>query len=288
MVDPEIIGSIQKQIGSSPLTITTVAGGSINQSYQVKSGADTFFCKIFSDSGAHPDFLTKEVNGLEFLRKFDCIKVPAVIYHGVDNGLQILLLEWIETGSRSKSFWKKFGEQLANLHKQQGSYFGLDENNYMGALPQQNNPHSDWSDFFRECRLKPQISLAARSNLVHPKMMCQFELIFDQLDEIFPSSKPSALHGDLWSGNFLCDHNGDPVLIDPAVYYGDANIDLAMTTMFGGFDNSFYESYAAQLPFAKNHKQQWDICNLYPLLIHLNLFGKGYLSSIGSILKKYT
>ncbi|HKP32605.1 MAG TPA: fructosamine kinase family protein [Chitinophagaceae bacterium] len=287
MLSSDLVAFIQKQIGNTPLKISTVAGGSINQTFKIETGADIFFCKTYQDSNGYPDFLIKEVNGLEFLRKRNCIRIPEVIYHGVHGEVQILLLEWIEQGSKSKLFWKKFGEQLAALHMHHGEYFGLDENNHMGALPQQNNPHSDWCDFFRECRLKPQISLAEKNNLLDTKTTDQFEIIFNKLKGFFPLSKPSALHGDLWSGNFLCDENEDPVLIDPAVYYGDRNIDLAMSTLFGGFDSSFYQSYHDQFPLDRNHKEQWDICNLYPLLIHLNLFGKGYLSSIGSILKKY-
>lgn len=287
MLSSVIVDFLQKQIGNVSIKISTVAGGSINQTYKILSGANTFFCKVYHTTRGHEDFLIKEVHGLNFLKKFNCIRTPEVIWHGVHDDTQILLLEWIEQGARSRSFWKKFGEQLAALHQHQGEHFGLDENNYMGALPQENTPHSDWCDFFRECRLKPQISLAEKNNLIDAKTQHHFEIIFGRLNDFFPSSKPSALHGDLWSGNFLCDEKGNPVLIDPAVYYGDRNVDLAMTTLFGGFDQDFYESYHYHLAIADNQKEQWDICNLYPLLIHLNLFGKGYLSSVGSILKKY-
>jgi fructosamine-3-kinase len=107
------------------------------------------------------------------------------------------------------------------------------------------------------------------------------------LPEFFPNGNLCLLHGDLWSGNFLCDKAGMPVLIDPAVYYGYAAVDLAMTTLFGGFDSAFYDSYNQLLPFPANHRRQWEICNLYPLLIHLNLFGRGYLQSIVSTIQYY-
>ena len=174
MLSSELKDFLQTQIGSSSLKIQTVSGGSINEPYQIRSGADKYFCKIYHDSQVYPDFLIKEVNGLEFLRKFNCIRVPRVIYHGVHEQTQILLLELIEQGSRTKSFWKKFGEQLAALHKHEGENFGLEDDNYMGALPQQNNFHSDWCDFFRECRLKPQISLAKTNNLVDSKTLNHF------------------------------------------------------------------------------------------------------------------
>ena len=157
----------------------------------------------------------------------------------------------------------------------------------MGALPQSNHPSPDWIDFFINQRLEPQVSLAIDKKLLQLRDRKQFEKLYNELPGIFPTGNLCLLHGDLWSGNFLCDHSGIPVLIDPAVYYGHPAIDLAMTTLFGGFDTLFYESYHHHYPLPPNHRQQWEVCNLYPLLVHLNLFGKSYLADILHAIRRY-
>jgi fructosamine-3-kinase len=124
--------------------------------------------------------------------------------------------------------------------------------------------------------------------LLQARHLNAFENLYQQLKNIFDHEQPALLHGDLWSGNFMCDQDSEPVLIDPAVYFGHRSMDLGMTTLFGGFDKSFYETYSYHLPFPNNYSEQWDICNLYPLLIHLNLFGVGYLGQIERILQSYT
>jgi fructosamine-3-kinase len=133
----------------------------------------------------------------------------------------------------------------------------------------------------------PQVELALMNKLLETAHALQFEKLYKKLEQIFPSGPSSLLHGDLWSGNFLADDMGNPVLIDPAVYFGHRSMDLAMTTLFGGFQKAFYESYHYYYPFPENYQQQWDICNLYPLLIHLNLFGKSYQSDIVRTIAQY-
>ncbi|MBK5270723.1 MAG: fructosamine kinase family protein, partial [Bacteroidia bacterium] len=165
--------------------------------------------------------------------------------------------------------------------------FGFAEDNYMGALPQLNVQKNNWPDFFIHCRLQPQIKLALERHFLQAKHIDGFENLYLRLSSVFNDETTALLHGDLWSGNFMCNENSHPVLIDPAVYYGNRNMDLAMTTLFGGFDKLFYESYNYHFPFPNNYAEQWEICNLYPLLIHLNLFGSGYLSQIESILRKF-
>lgn len=242
-----------------------------------------WFCKI-NDAAPFPGLFAKERDGLAILRAQHIIRVPAVVacetVATTGGAKQVLILEWIEPGARTGSFWRLFGEQLARLHQVTWDSFGLGDDNYMGALPQSNHPLQNWVDFFIQQRLTPQIRLAAAKGLLGHDAIRQFERLYQALPGIFPDTAPSLLHGDLWSGNFLCDREGQPVLIDPAVYFGHPGMDLAMTTLFGGFERGFYESYAYYSPFPANYREQWDICNLYPLLIHLNLFGKSYLGSI--------
>jgi protein-ribulosamine 3-kinase len=250
---------------------------------QAAKSPGQWFCKI-NDAALYPGLFAKERDGLALLGAQHAIRVPAVIACETiatsEGPKQVLVMEWIEPGVRTEGFWRLFGEQLARLHQVTQDSFGLSDNNYMGALPQDNELSPNWVDFFIQQRLAPQIRLAADRGLLGQEVIRQFERLYKVLPGIFPDVAPSLLHGDLWSGNFLCDTEGQPVLVDPAVYFGHRGMDLAMTTLFGGFERGFYESYAYYSPFPANYREQWDICNLYPLLIHLNLFGKSYLGSI--------
>jgi fructosamine-3-kinase len=206
----------------------------------------------------------------------------------VDDGEhQALVMEWIITGNRTKGFWKRLGIQLAQLHTVSNPYFGLDTDNYMGSVPQRNSLTPDWIGFFIQNRISPLIEQCIERKLLSKQHEQQFEKLFIQLHSIMSPEKPSLLHGDLWSGNFMCDNKESPVFIDPAAYFGHRSMDLAMTTLFGGFDPVFYQAYNYHFPFPDNYKEQWAVCNLYPLLIHLLLFGKTYLSSIETTLKEF-
>ncbi|HVM89206.1 MAG TPA: fructosamine kinase family protein [Puia sp.] len=280
---------LSQQSGILPASFEfrAVGGGSINDTFIITCDRQqAFFCKI-NWAKKFPYLFIKEKNGLELLAKQKIFRIPAVIAVEENEDRQVIILEYIQQGLRTKKFWQLFGKQLAALHLVSNDCFGLDEDNYMGASAQINTLSENWMDFFVHKRLEPQIKLAADHNLLEGKHIRQFQKLYQFLHEIFPEEKPSLLHGDLWSGNFLCDENSSPVLIDPAVYYGNRHIDLAMTGLFGGFDYGFYEAYDYYSPLPQNHRQIWDICNLYPLLIHLNLFGSGYLSEILQTINKY-
>jgi len=270
----------------SSLKIFPVGGGSINDTYKISADNNNFFLKL-NTAEKYPALFEKEKKGLEFISSKKIILAAAVVDIGIINDRQFLLLDWIEGGLKTELFWKKFGEQLAKLHYITNDHFGFIENNYMGALPQLNSLKTTWIDFFIDCRLKPQIKMANEKKLLPFNDISKLENLFSRLESVFNGEKPSLLHGDLWSGNFMCNENAKPVLIDPAVYFGHRSIDLAMTTLFGGFDKQFYESYNYHFPFPSNYREQWEICNLYPLLIHLNLFGSGYLGQIEAVLRKY-
>ena len=271
----QVLSGITGGIDAETFLYRPVGGGSINETYQVYTRSNKrWFCK-FNDATRFPGLFVKEASGLSLLHRQGGMRVPEVIACRSVGDRQLLVLEWIEQGAQSPDFWKLFGEQLARLHQVTGSSFGLEENNYMGALPQDNTPATAWLEFFVRRRLEPQIRLAADHGLLNPAAIRHFERLYQALPIIFGEPEPpSLLHGDLWNGNFLCDNNGHPVLIDPAVYYGHRSMDLAMTTLFGGFEPAFYESYAYHYPLPPNYREQWEICNLYPLLIHLNIFGK--------------
>jgi fructosamine-3-kinase len=155
----------------------------------------------------------------------------------------------------------------------------------MGSLKQSNKKHTTWSAFFVEERLKKQVSLS--SGYFSTSDHTAFERLYGRLDKLLPVESPAMLHGDLWGGNYMVASDGKPCLIDPAVYYGHREADIAMTTLFGGFDDSFYTSYDQEYRLEKGWQERLDIFKLYPLLIHLNLFGSGYLESILSILRRF-
>ena len=264
--------------------ILPVGGSCINQTYKISTTTNDFFCKINSAS-KFPHLFLKEQNGLALLAKQKLIKLPDVMESCLFEDHQILILEWIKEGIPNQDFWKTFGKQLAALHQVKREQFGLSEDNYMGSVPQSNKNHSSWISFFVEERLMPLVKLCSDSlSSSHVK---QFEVLYQKLPGIFDNDKPSLLHGDLWSGNFMCNDKNQPALIDPAVYFGHPSVDLGMTTLFGGFDRSFYDAYHYHSPLPPNYKQQWQACNLYPLLIHLHLFGKSYLRQIEQTLADF-
>lgn len=263
-----------------------LGGGSINESYHVQYGDQQLFCKTNSAT-KFPHLFQCEKKSLELIAKQTTIHTPIIIDHFEAQDQQFLLQQWIKEGNRTEEFWRKFGEQLAALHKVTHAYHGLSEDNYMGSVPQQNTPHKLWSEFFVAMRLMPMIKRCVDKNQLDKNHLAQLDTVQKRLSSIFEEESPSLLHGDLWSGNFMCIEDSEPVLIDPAVYFGHRSVDLGMTTLFGGFHPTFYEAYHHHYPLTSNYKEQWEVCNLYPLLIHLFLFGSGYLPQIERTLKQF-
>lgn len=263
-----------------------VGGGSINETFVINTNRGHFFVKKNSAS-RFPDMFKKEVKGISILAETNEILVPEIIGIGESNSEAFLILENIESGLKSQTFWDDFGQQLAKLHSHSVDYFGLDHDNYIGSLVQKNSKHDNWTDFFKEERLEFQLRMARNSGIVSKPITASFDRFFNKLDEIFPKEQSSLLHGDLWGGNFMVSSVGEPIIIDPAVYYGHREMDLGMTQLFGGFDKQFYVSYNRHFPLESGWEQRLQYCNLYPLLVHVNLFGGSYLQSISSIIGKF-
>lgn len=229
----------------------------------------------------------KEANGLKLLEEAGVIEIPKVLMADEDGHHAFLLLNYIDSAVEKEDFWDDFGEKLAKLHKVKSEQFGLDHDNYMGSLKQYNSFHQSWVEFFIAQRLERQIILAREESRIGKSDVLAFERLYKRLEEIFPPTLPSLLHGDLWSGNFIVGPSGLACLIDPAVYYGHPEIDIAMTTLFGGFSNRFYEAYNRHNPLEKGWRERLPIYNLYPLLVHVNLFGGSYLGSVKEVLKRF-
>jgi fructosamine-3-kinase len=259
-------------------------GGSVNFSYQLISSKGSYFIKI-NKQKEYPQMFEKELNGLNHLGRF--FTVPEFICKGEFGGLSFLVLNFKETYQANNSFWKVFGEKLAHLHQQSAEYFGYKVDNYNGSLIQINSQKQTWSDFFIENRLMAQCQLARDNQSIDSKFVSQFEKIYPKIASLFPTEKPALLHGDLWSGNYLVGKNNTPILIDPAVYYGHREVDIAMSLLFGGFDKRLYTHYNEQFPLEKGWESRVDIANLYPLMVHVNLFGSSYAQRVNSVIKRF-
>jgi len=275
---------LEEILGEKIVSNSSIGGGSIANSQVVATeSGEKYFLKSY---GSNKVILKNEANGLNELAKSKVIRIPNVIAVTDD----FLLLEFIETGRRVNDFSELFGSQFAKMHKTTSDKFGFYENNFIGSTPQTNVPEKNsWLDFFWENRLLFQFKLAERNGYVNS----EFRTLFSKLEERVPSLlngtevKPTLMHGDLWSGNFMVDENGNPVLIDPAVYYGHREADLAMTRMFGGFDAKFYSAYNSEYPLPDDWEYRINLYMLYHVMNHLNLFGSGYYSQVISIIKKY-
>lgn len=278
---------IEKWLGNPILEASPLAGGDINQVYRIRvTDSEEFVLKI-NLKDRFPRMFEKEAKGLGLLRAAGC-NTPGVRMTRAEGDHQYLVLEFIEEGRPTGISWEKFGRQLATLHSKTNDFFGLDHDNYIGSLDQLNEKKESWVEFFISNRLTPLIKKASDRDLMGRKHRKSFESLFSRLSELIPEENPSLLHGDLWSGNLMFDSRGEPVFIDPAVYFGHREVDIAMTRMFGGFNRSFLESYNEAKPLESGWEARLDLHNLYPTLVHLVLFGRSYLSGIERTLQRFS
>lgn len=261
-------------------------GGCINQGGRLITTSGDFFLK-WNDAKRFPSMFETEAKGLQLLRNANTVDTPEIIGFGANGNNQFLVLSFVEQGIPSKQYWKNLGNQLALLHRIRDDSFGLDHHNYIGSLQQFNLRNSSWVNFFIEQRLNVQLKFATDSGLVDLSLIKSFDVLYSKLPSLLPEEQPSLLHGDLWSGNLISNEKGNPCIIDPAVYYGSRETDLAMTRLFGGFRNEFYSAYEDTFPLLAGHVTRVDLYNLYPLLVHLNLFGREYLLRITAIVKRF-
>ncbi len=263
-----------------------LSGGSINDTYLLETTAGKFFMK-YNHASAYPGMFSQEAGGLALLHDAGEIRVPEVVGYGDAGTHTFIILEYLDAAAKQRDFWSDFGMKLAALHRHTGKQFGLKHDNYIGSLKQYNDQHDRWVDFFREQRLLVQMEMAAGSGLLPGHVKAAFEQLFKRLDDIFPEEPPSLIHGDLWSGNYMVDEKGDACIIDPAVYYGFREMDIGMSRLFGVFGSEFYDAYNETWPMEPGWRERIEICNLYPLMVHVNLFGAGYMGSVESILSRY-
>jgi len=259
-----------------------VGGGCMNNGMVIQTdGGESFFLKV--NPAAPADMFLKEVTGLKTLNIPLGPTVPTPYSHGAD----FLLMEDLKPAPRKRNYWASFGRQLAELHNQTAQWFGFFEDNYIGSTPQPNDETEDGYEFYAQQRLLYQANLANQRGYLGQQERKQIESVAAQLRVLIPEQPPSLLHGDLWSGNATTDSGGNPAIIDPAVHYGWAEAELAMTALFGAFPGEFYRAYEEIRPLEPGYKSRFPIYNLYHLLNHLNIFGRGYLGQVIAILRKY-
>jgi protein-ribulosamine 3-kinase len=262
-----------------------LSGGCINNSVKIECEHERFFIK-WNNASFGPMF-ESEARGLKLLKGTGEIDIPEVFAHGSNFNCSYLILEYIESGLPGENYWNDFGLKLSKMHRHTKLWYGLEFNNYIGTLPQKNEKKDRWESFFMERRLEPQVKIAFESGKIDQKIVSDFYSLYKKIPGILIEEHPALLHGDLWSGNVMTSSNGNTCLVDPAVYYGNREIEIAFTLLFGGFKKEFYQSYFENFPVEKGFEQRSEIYNLYPLLVHLNLFGGGYLHQIIQVLKNY-
>ncbi|MBE9059560.1 fructosamine kinase family protein [cf. Phormidesmis sp. LEGE 11477] len=275
------------EVTGSPFQIAaqrSVGGGCINQAAKVSGRNRTFFIKT-----NHVDQLAMfeaERDGLQEMYDSRSIRVPQPLCCGVAGTLSYIVMEWLDLGGgRSGSAWRQMGEQLAAMHRATSDHgYGWHRDNTIGSTPQQNQWCEDWVEFWRDRRLGPQFSLA------HAKggHFSRRDELMNAIPKLLRGHTPTAslLHGDLWSGNAAITAEGEPVILDPATYYGDPEADLAMTELFGRFPNEFYQAYDSVLPIDDGYRQRQVLYNLYHILNHFNLFGGSYESQANSMINQ--
>ncbi|RLD26194.1 MAG: fructosamine kinase [Bacteroidetes bacterium] len=277
---------ISNFIGDFISNTQSISGGDISKAYLIETSRKKYFLKINSNNNALNMFNAEKM-GLEAIANTNTIATPKVFAEDVFQNNAFLILEYIESKSPNNKDFENLGQKLAELHKHQSSDFGFIDDNFIGSLPQQNNKHNNWTVFYISQRLLPQIELAISKKLLEQKDVPDTKTMNKVCNNIFKKVSPSLLHGDLWSGNYLISTEGEPYLIDTAVYYGHSEVDIAMSKLFGDFGASFYETYHSSFPKTKGFDARIELYQLYYLLVHLNLFGRSYYNSVKQIFNSY-
>jgi fructosamine-3-kinase len=278
---------------AQPFTVETqqsISGGCINQAVKVADPQRSFFVK--TNQGSSPDdqlsaqlaMFEAEYDGLKAMHNSHTLRVPQPLCCGVASGQAYIVMEWLDlAGKGAEQSWQRMGEQLAAMHQVLSAEgFGWHRGNTIGATPQQNGWLDNWVEFWRDRRLGPQFELAHDQGGHFPRR--------DELMSAIPrllsghNPPPALLHGDLWSGNAAITAAGEPVILDPATYYGDAETDLAMTELFGRFPAVFYRAYDAAMPIDAGYHQRKVLYNLYHILNHFNLFGGSYAAQANGMI----
>ncbi|PVW17168.1 fructosamine kinase family protein [Marixanthomonas spongiae] len=278
----DILTKIASENDLSLLESKPLSGGDINEVFLLKCASKYVVAKT-NDANEFPGMFEAEAKGLDLLRASKSFKIPSVIGLGIIENTSYLLLKHIKESMPITGFWEQFASNLSKLHKTTQAKFGLDHNNYIGSLPQYNGKEHSAADFYINQRLEPQFKMAKDRGFGFHNLNSFYKNILSEI----PNEPSSLIHGDLWGGNYMVSENSAPTLIDPAVSFAPREMDLAMMQLFGGFSETVFPHYHERFPLKEGWKQRTPLWQLYYLLVHLNLFGSGYLSRVQSIVKKY-
>jgi fructosamine-3-kinase len=287
MIPDSVRAALEQHLSATILleSISPVGGGCIHHSCRFRTIQGAYFLK-YNQSSEAENFVS-EAQGLQLLANAGSLGIPQVYQTGCEGAYSWILMEFVESGLQDASFWQNLGHGLAEQHRVTAPRFGLAQANFIGRLPQVNDWLDSWGEFWISRRLQPMERLARNRGLLSSGHSQQLDRLYERVGDLLPATVPSLLHGDLWSGNILAGLGGRAYVVDPAVYFGDREVELAFTRLFGGFPEIFYDAYTQNWPLRDGWEARVDFYNLYPLLVHLNLFGKGYLAEVESILDSY-
>lgn len=283
----EVIADIEQASGLSlsNCRMSSVGGGCINTAYKLTTDDTELFIKLNQQNRL--DMFEAEAQGLSEFAALDCVRVPKVICYGTGNGQSYLALEYIPLSGLRGHAGVLLGQQLAQLHQQPQAYFGWHRDNTIGSTAQINTREHDWIEFWQHHRLGEQLAIAARQGY-QGRLQDRGQMLIEKVPLFFDNYRPDPvlLHGDLWGGNAAADDKGNPVIFDPATYYGDRETDMAMTELFGGFSHDFMQSYQSEYPLDAGYRTRKTLYNLYHIINHVNLFGSGYLGQAESMIEQ--
>lgn len=281
-MERDIAAAVAALLGSPIVRAASLSGGDINEAHAVTlgDGREVF---VKTNARAPAGMFAAEAAGLAWLASARAVRLPQVL----GAGEKFLALELLRPGRRRPAFDEELGRALAALHRATPKSFGMDHDNFIGRLPQSNRAHARWGDFYRAERLAPQVRRATDAGLLPSSLRRDLDRLLAELDDLVgPDEPPARLHGDLWGGNLMCADDGEPCLIDPAAYGGHREIDLAMMRLFGGFGSATFAAYEETYPLADGHERRVSLYQLYPLLVHVNLFGGSYVGAVASAIQR--
>ncbi len=286
-MDAALREALSAALGAEVTRASRLGGGDINEAFSAEL-SDGRIVFVKTNASADPAMFPAEARGLEWLAEARALRTPSVIAVSDGQGPAFLALEYLESARPRTGFDEELGRGLAALHRSGAPGFGLDHDNFIGRLLQDNTPAESWPAFYAGARLRAQLELAQKKGLADAGLSRRFDQLFARLDALVgPAEPPARLHGDLWGGNLHVDDQGAPCLIDPAVYGGHREMDLAMMKLFGGFGERVFAAYNEAYPLAPGHEERIPLYQLYPLMVHVNLFGRGYLGSVERALSRY-
>lgn len=277
MIEATLRAAIEKALGGPLTSIEPISGGSIAMAFVAEAAGRPVFVKAHATLPS--SVFEREAEGLAWLREAGAVHVPEVVAVAGKGEPGFLVLERIYAFGRPDE--ETFGRELAALHRAGAPHFGLEKDNHLATLPQENAAMLDWGAFYRDRRLLPLLTRARARGDARPSMMKKLDRVLERIDDLVgPTEAPARLHGDLWSGNRLADESGRSWLVDPAVYGGHREVDLAMMRLFGGFGRRAFEAYDEAFPLATGHAERVPLYQLYPLLAHLVMFGASYWGQV--------